>query len=90
MTEQSHLRRCDHCQGLRTGFQNFCVHQSVDPRQLLRLKGPAVVQGADLEHGVLIRAAPLIRGRRREQQVQLAADKSTDGGYLAFEQAQVY
>ena len=90
MTEQSHSRRCDHCQSLRTGFQNFCVHQSAGPRQLLRLKGPAVVEGADPEHGVLIRVAPLIRGRRRAQQVQLAADKSTGGGYLAFAQAQVY
>jgi len=90
MTGQSHLRRCDHCQGLRAGCQLFRAHQSADPRPLLWLKGPAVVaKGADLGHGVLLRVAPLIRGRLREQQVQLGADNSSGGGHLVFAQAQV-
>lgn len=81
MPEQFHLRRCDHYRSLGTGCQNFGVHQSADPHQLLWLKGPAVVvREADLGHGVLLRAAPLIRGHRREQQVQLAVDKSSGVG----------
>jgi hypothetical protein len=78
MTERSHLRRCDHCQDLRTGVRFSRTHRSVDPRQLLWLKGPAVVvEGVDLGHGVLLRVAPLMQGRWREQQVQLAAGNSS-------------
>ena len=91
MTEQSHLRRCDHCQDMRTIFQ---AHQSVDPHQLLWLKGPAVVVGGvDLGHGVLHRVAPLMQGRWREQQVQLAAGNSSGdspgGGHFAIAQTRV-
>lgn len=64
------------------------MHQPADPPQLLWLKGPAVVvRGADLGHGVLLRAAPLIRGHRREQQVQVVADKSTGAGRVELAQA---
>jgi len=67
------------------------VHQSVDLHQLLRLKGPAVVVGGvDLGNGVLLRAAPLIRGHRREQEEPLAADKLSGGGQVAFAQAESY
>lgn len=64
------------------------MHQSADPHQLLWLKGPAiVVRGADLGHGVLLRAASLIRGHRREQQVQLAVDKSSGADQVALAEA---
>jgi hypothetical protein len=45
------------------------------------------VRGADLGHGVLLRAAPLIRGHRREQQVQLAVDKSSGADEVALAEA---
>lgn len=82
MSEQFHLRRCDLHRSLGgTGCQIFGVHQPADPYQLLWLKGPAVVvRGADLGHGVLIHAAPLIRGHRREQQVQPVVDKPSGAG----------
>ncbi len=82
-SEQFHLRRCDHCQwqSLIMGCQIFQGRRSADPRQLLWLKGPAVVvEGANLVNGVLLRAAPLIQGHRREQQVRLAADRSSGAG----------
>jgi hypothetical protein len=79
MPEQFHSRHCDHYRSL--GCQKFSAHQCADPHQFLWLKDPAVVvRGADLGHGVLLHAASLLRGHRREQQVQLAVDKSSGAG----------
>ena len=48
------------------------------------------MRGADLGHGVLLRAAPLIRGHRRESQVQLAVDKLFRGGQVALAEVEGY